>query len=144
MEVSIEMIKSKKIGILDSSINRRQMLAHRIDVVTDQMGTNSMFADVPALACVCNVDGIFQHVEGDWYGELGWSDKELKSKKYIEFVAPEDRQMTNDIFNRIVSGEKIKSFKNRWMSKSGNLVTLVWIASITKDGTIKALAYTEK
>lgn len=72
---------------------------------------------------------------------LGYSKKELLKKPYINFVHPEDRDLTQKQMNKLQEGEKLIKFENRWICKDGTIKTLIWSASpdLSSD-TIYAVA----
>ncbi|MBL8162048.1 MAG: GAF domain-containing protein [Anaerolineae bacterium] len=73
--------------------------------------------------------GYFQELNPAWSATLGWSMEELKSRPFIEFVHPDDRQPTLDEYARqIRSGAASISFENRYLCKDGSFRWLSWNA----------------
>jgi len=46
------------------------------------------------LLCTSGFDGVFQQLNSAWTETLGWSEAELRSRPFVEFVHPDDRART--------------------------------------------------
>ena len=65
----------------------RELLAE-----TEQLAAaGRYFALTRDLLCAASPDGWFQQCNAAWTQVLGWSDAELRSRRIIEFVHPDDR-----------------------------------------------------
>jgi len=80
------------------------------------------------LFCIASTDGYFLTLNPKWKEVLGYSLKELQSKPFVDFVHPDDRQLTIDETNKLKSGNVTVSFINRYRHKSGNYKWLEWSA----------------
>ncbi len=76
--------------------------------------------------CIAGFDGFFKVLNNAWTELLGWSKKELKSKSFIEFIHPDDRDATNNARVILSHGKKILKFTNRYQKKDGSYVHLQW------------------
>jgi PAS domain S-box-containing protein len=61
-----------------------------------------------------------------WETLLGWSDAELKSKPYIEFVHPDDISPTKEVATQLSEGHDSHHFENRFRGKDGSYRWLLW------------------
>ncbi len=83
----------------------------------------------PDLFCIANVDGQFLRVNPAWTEFLGYSEQELLSSPYIDFIHPDDREATRTAAARLAAGESIVSFENRYRARDGSYRRLVWTAA---------------
>ncbi len=75
---------------------------------------------------IANFDGWFTQVNPAWTRCLGWTAEELTSRPLIEFVHPDDREATLLARSRILPGQPIRGFENRYLCKDGSFRWLSW------------------
>jgi PAS domain S-box-containing protein len=93
------------------------------------------------MLCIAGVDGYFKQVNAAWEATLGWTAEELKSRPWIEFVHPEDREATLREGQRLRLGGNTVDFENRYRTKDGGYHWLCWRASsLPERGLIYAVA----
>ncbi|MFW5862490.1 MAG: PAS domain S-box protein [Spirochaetota bacterium] len=93
------------------------------------------------MLCIAGLDGYFKSLSPTWSETLGWSEDELKSRPYIEFVHPDDRKATRKSMKDIESGENVLSFDNRYQCKDGTYRWLSWKSYVNQDeGLVYAVA----
>jgi PAS domain S-box-containing protein len=91
--------------------------------------------------CIAEPGGSFVRVNAEFQRMLGYTEQELTSCGYIEFVHPEDRGATRVETERLQQGEPVLSFTNRYRCKDGSWKRLSWRATPPdKDGFIYAIA----
>ncbi|MFL9908620.1 PAS domain S-box protein [Paraburkholderia sp. RL17-337-BIB-A] len=83
--------------------------------------------------------GHFKRVNPAFSRVLGWTSEELLSRPLIEFVHPDDREMTLREIELHRSGDPIDHFENRYLCKDGSSRWLAWKA-IQLDGIVYATA----
>lgn len=76
--------------------------------------------------CVASFDGYFKVINKQWETVLGWTEEELKSKPFIDYVHPEDRVATITETQKLSSGNNVLYFENRYLCKNGNYIWLEW------------------
>ena len=59
----------------------------------------------------------------------GYTQEELIGHTYIDLVFPEDQLSTNEVTARIIKGEAITDFVNRYVHKDGSHVHTMWSSS---------------
>lgn len=107
----------------------------------DAHWTEELFQLSLDLLCVADLDGYFLEINPAWQRSLGWSIEELKSKPYIDFVHPEDRETTLEAMDDLRAGEDVTSFENRYQVKDGGYRWLRWSAHADIDaGRVYAAA----
>lgn len=57
---------------------------------------------------------------------LGYSEAELLNKSFLEFVHPDDLEITKKEIEKLKSGTLTVNFKNRYICKDGSVKWLVW------------------
>lgn len=77
--------------------------------------------------CIANFDGYFTDLSPSWTDVLGWSLEELKSRRWLEFVHPDDVEYTRESATRLIrDGKVLKDFENRYLTKNGEIRWLSW------------------
>ncbi|HAJ57461.1 MAG TPA: hypothetical protein DCL35_06800 [Candidatus Omnitrophica bacterium] len=79
--------------------------------------------------CIAGFDGYFKTLNPQWSKVLGWSETELTTKPFIEFVHPEDREKTNDMCKSLAARKDAMAFENRYLCKDGSLRLFLWNAT---------------
>lgn len=78
------------------------------------------------MLCIYDFDGYFRRISPTWSKTLGWSEEELYSKPFIEFVNEEDRTKTIDVLKSLSAGGQVVRFENRYLCKDGTYRWLAW------------------
>lgn len=94
------------------------------------------------LLCIADFDGYYRELNPAWTRTLGFSLEELKSRPFLEFFHPDDREATRREAERIASaGDSTYSFENRHITKAGDYRWLVWSAAADRErGLLMAVA----
>ncbi len=83
------------------------------------------------LFCIASFDGYFKFLNPAWTKTLGWSQEELQAKPFIEFVHPEDREITNFNTQKLVKCQAdVIGFDNRYLCRDGSYKWLSWNGNI--------------
>lgn len=90
---------------------------------------NQFFDVVLDLLCIAGPEGKFKKINPAFSDLLGYSEKELKSKPFIEFVHPDDVDKTIAIFDKIKAGEPTFKFENRYRRRDGSYLIMSWSAA---------------
>jgi two-component system sensor histidine kinase/response regulator len=82
------------------------------------------------MLCIAGFDGYFKRVNPAWHRILGYSEAELLSRPFIEFVHPDDREATiAESKKQFDEGREIIYFENRYFHKDGTLRWLMWTST---------------
>nr|MBA3900719.1 PAS domain S-box protein [Bacteroidota bacterium] len=76
--------------------------------------------------CTINANGEFVNVSAASQQVWGYKPEELIGVKYMDLVYHEDADITSKASEKIVSGNKITNFENRYVHKSGRIVPILW------------------
>ncbi|HEY6214214.1 MAG TPA: ATP-binding protein, partial [Vicinamibacterales bacterium] len=126
----------RMIGIASAFLVVVTLLAHvftaRLAATTEQL--DRFFALSPDMLCIAGTDGYFKRLNPAWTATLGWSDKELRGRPYLELVHPDDRQETIARASALAAGSRVIEFENRYLAADGSYRWLQWKASPAGDG----------
>ncbi len=102
---------------------------------------NRFFQVSEHIMITANPDGYFKSVNLACLHKLGYSEAELLSKPYIDFVHPYDIQITiKEALKLMKTGFSIH-FENRFLCKDGSIVWFLWHSIyVKKEDTIYANA----
>ena len=83
----------------------------------------------PDLLGVLNHDGYFEATNPAWQVTLGWSEEELASVHFLEFVHPRDQAGTQNVWLKFKeAGEPALGLEHRFRCKNGEWRWLSWVA----------------
>jgi PAS domain S-box-containing protein len=93
------------------------------------------------LFCIAGTDGYFRRVNSNFPRVLGYSERTLVSRPFLDFVHPDDREQTSAVMNNLNHGRPVVQFRNRYQTSGGQWRCFEWTAkSIPSDGIIFAVA----
>lgn len=94
---------------------------------------------------ICQADintATFTNINPGFKKTLGYSEEELISKSFLNFIHPDDKDSTLQVINeQLQRGEKVLSFINRYRCKDGSYVLLDWNSHpVPEEGFTYAVA----
>ncbi|WPR70514.1 PAS domain-containing sensor histidine kinase [Flavobacterium sp. NG2] len=99
------------------------------------------FNHSPDLLCVAGYDGYFKKINPAVSKLLEYTNEELLAKPINHFVYQEDKTTTISARNSIKDRNPLIDFENRYLTKSGRIVWLLWTSvPIENDRLIFAIA----
>ena len=113
----------KLMGITEDITERRQA----------EEKLQRFFDLVPELTCIASTDGYFLKINPAWQATLGYTEQELLSTPFLDFIHPDDRDATMKEVGRQLAGEATKRFTNRYRHKDGGYRWLEWTAKSDVD-----------
>ena len=125
------------------------------DVIAMAAEAADRFFDVSVdMLCILGFNGYFKRLNPAWEQTLGFTCDELKSRPFIEFVHPDDRERTLNQNATVREGGHALGFENRYVCKDGSYRWFKWnaardpdagvIYSAARDITAKKLAEAER
>ncbi len=118
-----------------------EMLAR--NQVEQAMRERNLFFSVNLdMLCIAGFDGYFKHINPSWSRILGFTDEELLSEPFINFVHPDDYEATMNAATALSLGDDVVSFENRYRCKDGTYRWIKWSSrSMIDEGIIFAAAH---
>jgi PAS domain S-box-containing protein len=98
-----------------------------------QQERNRFFAVSRDMLCTLGFDGYYKDLNPAWEKTLGYTTAELIAKPFIEFVHPDDREMTLGVAEKIAAGTPLVAFENRYRCKDGSYRFLLWSATAVME-----------
>ncbi len=93
------------------------------------------------MLCIASLDGYLKQVNPAWHKTLGWDDKELLRRPFIDFVHAEDRELTRSAIKQLAAGHALHSMENRFQCKDGSYRWVSWTSfPLTEAGLAFAVA----
>ncbi len=93
------------------------------------------------MLAIINFDGYFTQVNPAWQKTLGFSEVELTTHPYLDFVHPEDRAATIVEAQKLAQGYETIGFENRYCTKDGSYRWISWnVASVPEQKILYAIA----
>lgn len=80
------------------------------------------------LICALGSDGYFKALNPAWKWTLGFSPEEMQARPFIEFIHPDDRQATEIEAAKLMQGNELIYFENRYLCKDGSWRWIAWSA----------------
>jgi PAS domain S-box-containing protein len=103
------------------------------DGVVDESELRKLIEASTDLLAITTYDGYFTLLNKAWEFALGYTRDELRSRPFLEFVHPDDRDKTTTIAERIQPGVNLVSFQNRYIAKDGRVVPLRWRGLVSTE-----------
>jgi PAS domain S-box-containing protein len=94
------------------------------------------------LLAIASFDGFFKRMNPAWKKALGYEERELLSRPFIEFIHPDDHEKTLAEARKLAStGEDTLAFENRYRHQDGSYRTILWnTAADRESGLLYAAA----
>lgn len=91
------------------------------------------FELTPDLVCIAGKDGYFRKINQSVSTKLGYSNEELFARPISSLVHPEDRELTQLTRVKMIEGQPLINFQNRYIHKNGSVVWLEWTSIYFAD-----------
>jgi PAS domain S-box-containing protein len=91
---------------------------------------------IPGLLGANTPDGRFVNLSPYWSDVLGYRLEELEGARFINFVHPDDQGVTQQVLSRLLDGEEVNGFFNRYRHADGHYIYIQWYSRLDKNGLI--------
>ncbi|VAW18094.1 hypothetical protein MNBD_BACTEROID01-1375 [hydrothermal vent metagenome] len=84
----------------------------------------------PDLICIADLKTLsFKKINPAFWKLLGYQEKDIIGKPFYDFIHPDDIQRTRGVIEgKLLKGEKIENFENRYRTKDGSYKWFEWIS----------------
>jgi PAS domain S-box-containing protein len=89
-------------------------------------GLQDLFDLALDLLCIATVDGYFLRVNPAFERTLGYTAEELCSRRFFDFVHPDDLERTQEAMEVLGRGEELHQMENRYLCRDGSIRWLQW------------------
>jgi PAS domain S-box-containing protein len=114
-------------------ISQRKMAEQKLSTTTKALrkslnDNNKILNSSLDLICSYDEKGFFVRVNAASQSILGYKPEELLGKKYMNFIFHDDLKNTENADISIRNGQQLTMFENRFLHKSGKIISLLWSA----------------
>lgn len=94
---------------------------------------NQQFAELffdqsQSLNMIAEYSGDILRLNGAWKEMLGYDPRDNIEMMPRQYVHPDDQEATKDVFKRLIGGQNLDGFENRWSCLNGDYKHLRWSA----------------
>lgn len=86
----------------------------------------TLFEMTPDLVCIAGKDGFFKNINPAVPHTLGYTREELFARPISHLIHPDDKERTAARRAKLLKGEALLNFQNRYVTKTGEVVWLEW------------------
>ncbi len=95
----------------------------------------------PDLLCIAGFDGYFKRLNPSFERVLGYTGEELMSRRFLEFVHPNDVERARDALVQMAAGEDIIGFEGRLVCVDGSVRRFEWNArTLPHEGVLYGIS----
>ena len=138
MQARAKVTVEDEVGALTRDFNA---MADELEQRMELLREFRKFFDVSIdLMCIAGTDGYFRRVNPAFSNVLGWSEEELLTRPFFDFVHPDDVAPTQTEVAKLIQGIPTISFENRYLCRDGTYKLLRW-TSYPEDSRLYAIAH---
>jgi PAS domain S-box-containing protein len=139
LDARAEIASQDEIGLFARTFNE---MADELERQVKLLREFHTFFDVSLdMMCIAGTDGYFKRINPAFERTLGWTEEELVSKPFTEFVHPDDVDATQREVAKLTLGIPTISFENRYRCADGTYRHLLWTSHPDAEtGTLYAIA----
>jgi diguanylate cyclase (GGDEF)-like protein/hemerythrin-like metal-binding protein/PAS domain S-box-containing protein len=116
--------KTTILTALNDIVSKQKKLQDELVSQTEEL--ERFFSVNLDLLCIADTEGNFLKVNKAWERILGYSTHELESRKFLEFVHPEDLDKTLETMAKLGKQDEVLNFVNRYRCKDGTYRNIEW------------------
>lgn len=123
-EVYAFQTEPRRMAALFLDVTERVRIEAELRAKTEEL--DRFFSLALDLWCIADLDGWFRRLNPAFEQVLGWSLEELLSRRFLDFVHPEDVEATQMALQSLASRQTVINFVNRYRCKDGTYRFLEW------------------
>jgi two-component system, cell cycle sensor histidine kinase and response regulator CckA len=123
-------------AVIRDSRGERQTIGQLLDVTERRRAEDALkdktaeleryFTSALDLLCIADTDGYFRRLNPAWETTLGYSIGELKGRRFLDFVHPDDLEPTRLALGRLGEQKEVLGFVNRYRARDGSYRWIEW------------------
>ncbi len=78
------------------------------------------------LLCIADTEGHFLRLNREWENVLGYSLAEMRGKRFLDFVHPDDLAATRAAIRELIAQKEVLNFTNRYRCRDGSYRWMEW------------------
>ncbi|MFU8829546.1 MAG: PAS domain S-box protein, partial [Phycisphaerales bacterium] len=102
-------------------------------IAAQQQELNQFFNSSLDMLCIASIDGRFLRLNPEWEECLGYSIEELEGQQFLQFVHPDDIDITLAAVQALEDQNTITKFENRYRCKDGKYRWIEWRSTTIND-----------
>jgi PAS domain S-box-containing protein len=129
-------VSATELGRINAALQGEMQERERVEHDRDRFFSLSL-----DMLCISDMDGYFQQLNPAWEKTLGFSLEELTARPFLDFVHPDDQELTVREASKLRLGGVTVDFENRYRTRDGSYRWLSWRAVGVPDlGLIYSMA----
>ena len=141
--LELALLLTEKVSLsLNDEKNEEALFEKNTKNENSQNDLDRIFNVTSHMVCIASSEGYFLKISPAFIETLGFSEKELFAKPFVEFVHHDEIQTTLDNMESLARGLPTIRYQNRYICKDGSYKWLEWTARcFVNGGDIYATAY---
>ena len=137
LEFFSEAIPEPDVGMLEMLTTIASQIGQFVEHKRTEEELATLFRTSRDMLCIADFEGYLLRVNPAWARTLGYTEEELTSRPYMDFVHPDDRAATGATAESVSGGTSALLFENRYRCKDGSYRWMSWNSTpVEKDGLI--------
>jgi PAS domain S-box-containing protein len=91
------------------------------------------FALAPEIVVLAGFDGYWKRVNPTVEALLGYTERDWRARKFMEFIHPDDRPGSEEETRRVFEGATVRAFENRVLCMDGSHKWIEWTATPVRE-----------
>ena len=121
---AVQLAKTRFLGFV-KDVTESKLAAEAL--IESEERFRSFFELTADMMVISDINGYFRDINSSWSKVLGYSSEELLEKPFLEFIHPDDLDLTKQIIEeKLRQGDTVLSFENRYICKNGSTIWLEW------------------
>jgi PAS domain S-box-containing protein len=107
-------------------IDQTNLRETELELMIKQKELDTYFNVSLDLLCIANIEGYFLRLNPAWEEVLGYPLEQLTGSRFIDYVHPDDLELTQDAMKNLSQQLEVKQFVNRYRCQDGTYRWIEW------------------